>query len=233
MQADQEGYTLLELLIGMTLLGLLMAALVVGIHVGNKAWQQGEARMRQVHREGERAQFMSEQISSLLPYKVMSADPELPGEFAILEATAARLRFLSTFGSHFRSRSGLTLDEYAIVRDSAGDLSLALRETPFRDDASLFRQLIAGVARDPDTGKTIIRFRLFFIQDSDLRLMTGLQMARFEYLDPQAQGKGPTWVSDWQGTPDTPYPEAIRFMWQRAGQRDQAVIPIRAHSLPK
>jgi hypothetical protein len=217
----------------MTLLGLLMAALVVGIHVGNKAWQQGEARMRKVHVEEERAQFMSAQISSLMPYKVRSQMPELPGEFTILEASATRLRFLSTMGSRFRNRSGLLWNEYAIVRTAARDLSLVLRETPVRDDESLLRQLIAGVDRDPESGKTVVKFRPFFVKGSDLKLMTGLQAARFEYLDPPTASKGRAWTSDWEGRLEAPYPEAIRFLWRQAGQDHQAVFPLRAQSFPK
>jgi prepilin-type N-terminal cleavage/methylation domain-containing protein len=233
LRASQDGYTLLELLVGITLLGLLMAALVVGIHVGNKAWQQGEARMRKVHVEEERTQFMSAQISSLMPYKVLSQNPELPGEFAVLEASATHLRFLSTMGSHFRNRAGLLLDEYAIVRTSARDFSLVLREIPVHDDGSLLRQLIERVDRDPETGKAVITFRPFSMQDSDLRLMTGLQMVRFEYFGSQTVGKEPTWTSNWQGGPEAPYPEAIRFIWQQADQRHQAVFPLRAHSFRK
>ena len=54
MQATSKGYTLLEMLISISLTGLLMVSLVVAVHVGNKAWQRGEARLLQVHAEEER-----------------------------------------------------------------------------------------------------------------------------------------------------------------------------------
>lgn len=233
MQAAAKGYTLLEMLISITLTGLLMVALVVAVHVGNKAWQQGEARLLQVHAEEERTQFMFQQISSLVPYKVTSSDPDMAGEFSILEAEATRLSFLSTCGSRNRSRSGLVLDEYALVRTLGGELTLALRETPVRDDTTLVPQLIERLSPDPDTGKTVIVYRPFYLRDSDLKLITGLRAAWFEYLGAPAAGKGPVWASHWEARPDALYPEAVRFLWQRGNQREQLVVPIRARVLPK
>jgi len=232
-QDTAKGYTLLEMLIGITLIGLLMTALVVGIQVGNKAWQQGEARLRQVHVEEERTQFMVQQISSLVPYKVPSSNPDIPGDILILEAGATRLRFLSTYGARYGSRSGLLLDEYAIVSTPGADLTLALRETPVRDDAALVPLLIEGLSSDPDTGKSELVYRPFFLRDSDLRLMTGLQAARFEYFGAPEAGEEAAWASHWEATPEVPYPEAVRFLWRHGSQQDQLVIPIRARVIPK
>ena len=231
MQDTSRGYTLLEMLVSITLIGLLMTALVVGIQVANKAWQQGEARLRQVHIDEERVQFMVQQISSLVPYKVASSSPDIPGEIFILEAGAARLRFLSTSGSRFWNHSGLLMIEYAIVRNPA--FILALRETPVRDDRTLGPLLIERLATDPDTGKSQVVYRPFFLREGDLKLMTGLQAARFEYFGASAAGKEPVWASNWEARPDAPYPEAIRFLWRRGNQEGQLVIPVRARVLPK
>lgn len=233
MQDTAKGFTLLEMLIGITLIGLLMSALVVGIEVANKAWQQGEARLRQVHSEAERSQFMLQQIASLVPYKVASSNPDIPGEIVILEAGATRLRFLSTYGARYGTRSGHMLDEYAIVKTPAADLTLAMRETPVHDDASLVPLLIEGLSSDQDTGKRKLVYRPFFLRDSDLRLMTGLQAARFEYLGAPTEGKKAVWAGTWEARPDAPYPEAVRFLWRQGSHQDQMVIPIRARVTPK
>ena len=72
---DQTGFTLFEVLISLTLIGFLMAALLVGLRVANRAWRTGEARLRQVHAEAERNAFVLEQISSLVPYQVTIRRP--------------------------------------------------------------------------------------------------------------------------------------------------------------
>jgi len=219
----------------MTLMVILMTGLLIGLRVGVRAWQQGEARLRQAHREDERAAFLAEQIASLLPYEVLSAERDLPGRVSILEAEATRLQFVSSYGSRYRNRSGLLLADYAIVRDGPGRFALALRETPLGDDGALLGRLVERVATDPETGKRVVIYRPFALQGQYLKLMTGLQGARFEYLDPRLREANRKWVSHWEGRPEVPYPTAVRFWWRQEGQSRQLeeTFPIPAHLLPK
>ncbi len=233
MRGRSKGFTLLELLIGMTLMALLMGALVIGIHIGIRAWQQGEARLRQTHKEEERTTFLARQISSLVPYAVVSADPDLPGRLLILEATSWRLRFLSTYGSRFQNRSGLLLVEYAVLETSPGKVALTLRETPVQDDQTVLRQLIERVAISPDTSRRKIKFRPFSMREGDLQLIADLDEARFEYLDPAPEHGAQAWLPEWEGSRDEPYPAAIRLLWRRTSQPETRLIPLRAHFLPK
>jgi prepilin-type N-terminal cleavage/methylation domain-containing protein len=229
-----EGFTLLEMLISISLIAMLMLTLLVGLRVGSRAWQQGEARLRQVHIEEERNAFLMDQVSTLVPYVVTVSDPDWSGTFTVLEARATCLRFVTGYGSAFRSRSGLLLAEYGIVASSRGVVDLALRETPIRDDSTLFRMLVQRVARDSDAGDTVITYQPFSPRTTDLRLMTGLRTARFEYLDLHPpQGQGAVWLPDWKSRPDAPYPDAIRLRWERRNQAGEQFMPIRARFLPQ
>ncbi len=231
--SDTKGFTLLELLIGMTLMAMLMAALLVGLRLASRAWQQGEARLRQGHAEEERHTFLAEQISSLIPYAVNSADPNLPGRFLVLQATASILRFVSTYSSRFRNRSGLVFAEYAIVPSSEG-AAIVLRESPIRDDDALLRRLVERITQDPETGETIIRYRPFSTRDTDLKLATGVQRASFEYLDLHPKGtRGPRWLTQWKSKSVTPYPAAIRLRWEQRGRQEETMIHLRAQALPQ
>lgn len=233
MRSNQNGFTLLELLIGITLMALVMTTALIGLRVASRAWQQGEDRLRLVHSDGERADFMAKQVASLVPYKVRSSDPELLGDFTILEAKSSRLRFLSTYGSRFRNRSGLLLVDYGLLGASRGRVDLFLRETPVLDDGALLHEVIQGVAADPDSGRMRITYRPFFRQDADLCLLRNLNAARFEYLVPDSEKGGAHWVSDWPPEPDAAFPLAVRFAWEQDGHQEQAVYPIRARSFPQ
>lgn len=234
MRADSRGFTLLEMVISISLMALLMVALLVGLRVANRAWQGGEVRLRQVHVEGERDAFLTSQISSLVPYAVVSSDPNLPGKVTILEATPSCLRFVTRYSSRFRNREGLVLAEYAVVPTSPGPLGLALREIPVRDEGALPGHIIEKVARDEDSGRMIVSYRPFFLQSSDITLLTGLDRAGFEYLDLHPRDGGePRWLAQWEGTPDFPYPAAVRLHWDQRGQETERVIPIPAQALPK
>jgi hypothetical protein len=226
---DQAGFTLFEVLLSLTLTGLLMVALLIGLRVANRAWRTGEARLRQEHAVAERNAFVVQQISSLVPYQVTSSDPHLPGTFTVLEASATCLRFVSSYSSVYRSRTGLVLVEYGIVEASPGNVEVALRETPVEDNDVLFHKLVAGVKNDTETGVPLINYQPFSLRPSDLLLMTGMGDAWFEYLDLHPEkGNGPVWRQDWRSTDEAPYPEAIRLRWERGNQAGEEVIPVRA-----
>jgi hypothetical protein len=187
-----------------------------------------------VHAEAERNAFVVEQVSSLVPYKVTLTDPDLPGTFIVLQAGATCLRFVSSYGSVFRSRSGLVLAEYGIVEASPGNVEVALRETSVGDSDILLHRLIRSVTNDPDTGAPVINYQPFAVRATDLPLMTGLRAARFEYLDLHPEkGTGPVWRLDWKSRDEAPYPEAIRLRWERGNQAGEEVIPVRAKPVPQ
>ena len=85
---DPAGFTLFEVLLSITLIGFLMLALLIGMRVANRAWRTGEARLRQVHAAADESDFVVTQISSLVPYRITSNDPSLPGALTVLEANA-------------------------------------------------------------------------------------------------------------------------------------------------
>jgi prepilin-type N-terminal cleavage/methylation domain-containing protein len=231
---DTKGFTLFEVLISITLIGFLMVALLVGLRVANRAWRTGEARLRRVHAEAERNAFVVQQISSLVPYQVTASDPNLPGTFTVLQASATCLRFVSSYSSVFRSRSGLVLAEYGIVEASSGNVEVALRETPVGDNEVLLHRLIRGITNDPDTGLPVIDYQPFLVRVTDLPLMTGLRAAWFEYLDLHPEkGTGPVWRLAWKSREEAPYPEAIRLRWDRGNQEGEEVIPVRAKLMPQ
>ncbi len=233
---DETGFTLFETLLSLTLIGFLMVALLVGLRVANRAWRTGEARLRRVHAEAERNAFVVQQISSLVPYQVTANDPSLSGTFTVLQASATCLRFVSSYSSVFRSRSGLVLAEYGIVEASPRNVEVALRETPVGDNAVLLHRVIRGVTNDPETGVPVTDYQPFLVSVTDLPLMTGLRAAWFEYLDlhpekgtgPDEKDTGPVWRLAWKSSEGAPYPEAIRLRWDRGNQEGEEVIPVRA-----
>jgi len=230
---DQSGFTLFEVLLSLTLIGFLMLALLVGMRVANRAWRTGEARLRQVHAAAERSDFVVTQISSLVPYRITSNDPSLPGTLTVLEATADCLRFISSYSSVYRDRTGLVLVEYGIVALRRGDVEVVVRETPVADSQSLYHKLILSVAHDPDTGQAVINYQPFAVRASDLRLMTDLSDAAFTYLDLHPEkSHEPVWRQEWRSRVDAPYPDAIRLRWERAGEEGEEIVPVRAKLMP-
>jgi len=230
---DQRGFTLFEVMLSITLTGFIMVALLIGLRVANRAWRTGEARLRQVHAAAESKTFAVQQIASLVPYRVTTNDPHLPGTFTVLEASARCLRFVSTYSSIYRSRTGLVLVEYGVVEASPRHVEVALRETPVRDNDALFHMLVQNVTNDPDTGGPLINYQPFSLRATDLLLMKGLSDAWFEYLDLHPKkGSVPVWRKDWKSSDEAPYPGAVRLRWELGGQEGEEVVPVRAKLIP-
>lgn len=232
MKSNQRGFTLLELLIGITLMALIMMAVVIGLRIAVRAWQQGQDRISLVDQQEEQTGFMAKQIESLMPFKVESTDPKLSGQFVILEAQPFCFRFLSTYGSRFRNRSGLILAEYGLTDATNGARDLYVREGPVGNDEVLLHQIILRAGQDPDTGKFRILYRPFVRSESTLLLRKGMQAARFDYLVPATQTKPAQWISDWQPEPNREFPTAVRMTWEEDGRPKEVVFPVRAHSIP-
>jgi hypothetical protein len=230
---DQSGFTLFEVLLSITLTGFIMVALLIGMRVANRAWRTGEARLRQVHATAESNTFVVQQIASLVPYRVTTDDPHLPGTFTVLEALATCLRFVSTYSSVYRSRTGLVLVEYGIVEASPGNVEVALRETSVKDNDTLFHMLVRNVTNDPDTGVPLISYQPFSLRATDVLLMKGLGDAWFEYLDLHPRkGTVPIWRKDWKSSEEAPYPGAIRLRWELGDQTGEEVVPVHAKLIP-
>jgi hypothetical protein len=189
--------------------------------------------LRQVHAAAEQSDFVVTQVASLVPYRITSADPSLPGALTVLEATANCLRFISSYSSVYRSRTGFVLVEYGIIRPSRREVEVVLRETPVADNDSLYHKLILSVTHDSDTGLAVINYQPFEARASDLRLMTGLSEATFSYLDLHPQkSPAPVWRQDWRSSVEAPYPDAIRLQWQRGREPGEEIMPVRAKFMP-
>jgi hypothetical protein len=227
------GFTLFEVLLSLTLIGFLMLALLTGMRVANRAWRTGEARLRQVHAAAERSDFIVTQVSSLVPYRMTPSDRGVPGALTVLEATAMRLRFISSYSSVYRGRTGLVLVEYGIVEALRGNFEIVLRETPVTDNQSLYHKLILSVDHDPDTGLPVINYQPFAVRETDLRLMTDLSDAGFSYLDLRPRKNAePAWRAEWRSSTGAPYPDAIRLQWKREGEAGEEIMPVRATLMP-
>lgn len=228
MRSGQRGFTLLELLVGITLMALLLSALLIGLHIGIRAWQQGEARLSEAQQEAERTGFLDRQVASLVPYEVMSPDPEQPAKLTVLDATPARLRFLSSYGSRSRAHSGLLLIEYGLLEAEAGKTTLALRESPVGSDRALVQGIVRQVSRDPETGQLTVSYQPFDQNKEFFSLRTELEEAKFDYLDPKPEPGAPAWVANWTPTSQKPYPAAVRLRWREEGRAVEQVVLVRA-----
>lgn len=91
-----HGFTLLELLIGMTLVGFILTLLFAGLNLGTRSWEAGERRMVTSSRQAVVVDFIRRALEQTYPLR-WRVDNEDQLAFA---GEAESLRFVGTVAMH-------------------------------------------------------------------------------------------------------------------------------------
>lgn len=122
----RAGFTLLELLIAITLLGLLMSALFAGLQLGARAWERGEERLDQSARLQVVQSFLRDRLVQSYPLDV--AEDGTGRRRLTFEGTSEALRFVTLMPEHL----GTGFAEFVLtVVDQVDARHLIVRWQPF------------------------------------------------------------------------------------------------------
>jgi general secretion pathway protein J len=180
--AADAGLTLLELLVAITLLGLLMAALFGGLRLGARAWELSEERLDQSTRLHVVHDFLRDRLIQAYP---LVADDRVGDARLTFEGTADRLRFVTQMPEHL----GAGFAEFALALDDgldAKDLVVQWRR---------FDWPAAGPGPEEDAQLKVL-----------LERVESLQISYFGVPDPRL---APAWHDEWQDA--QAIPELVRI----------------------
>lgn len=182
-----RGFTLLELLVAMTLLGLVMTMAFGGLRFGTRVWEAGEVHLDQRARLIGAQRVMRDMLGRLHPGKSdESADDDkqaVTGSSASIRFIALVHRFPETAGFH---RVEIALDHTADRPD------LVIRHSLLDEVDGAATTWQAG---DADDRATAI-------------LVEGVSAVAFRYFGRRTGDDEPAWYNDWQ---DTALPNLIRI----------------------
>lgn len=203
----QRGVTLIELLVSITIVGLLAATALIAWRVSVSAWERAEDRL-----EHDRAvlavhQLVAEQIASMTPYQTRL---EQRGNVLFFQGEPETARFVSRYSLSHRAASGLYLVEYRVVEEvltqgnreqgtgngqqglgNGAVKQLLLQETPLWGGEQVVAK-VAGV--DNVSGILRMRFAPFEAGPAMVVLAEGLAECRFEYYVPATNRQSGRWV---------------------------------------
>ena len=206
--SSRAGMTLIEILVAVTLLGLLSVGLVTALQVAAGAWSSSRNARSQDRRIANANALLHAQFAGVTPVQPMILRPGLAvpaGPFFQGEPTA--MRFVSSYSMTEGVRGGLQIVELQTSPGQQGT-RLILTQTPYRGPLSVGR-FIVGVEPLPEPPSFHLLFTPLQMRADSLIVADRLAEVRFSYLRGSRGANEPdVWVSVW----DQPQqlPQAIR-----------------------
>jgi general secretion pathway protein J len=191
----QSGFTLLELVVAMTILGTMMLLLYSGLSFALRSWDAGDAvgRGSADRRIGE--SFVRRELSELFPMRWKDG---MRLRFAF-EGTANTLRFVSSRPAGI-SMGGLSLVGLEVADDPrSGQRSLLMRRAMPDDNADGFGPL--------DEAEPTV-------------MIAGVDAVEFAYFGAENDFADPKWLEDWPYPARVP--QMVRM---RATRHDGGLLP--------
>lgn len=188
-----RGFTLVELLVGLSLLSLILLLLFGGFRFGLRAWEAGGDRIAAVN-EIEMAQhLLRRQLAEAQPVTIGSLSQGVP---TLFQGDDAGVTFVSPLPAH-RGVGGFYVFSIA-TREDRGGRQLLLRWRRFRPDT------VAGSDFDP--------------KDESV-LVNGIESIAIEYFGQPTVATSARWLQRWDGTVGLPQLFRLRVAFPRGDVR--------------
>jgi general secretion pathway protein J len=173
--APQRGFTLLELLVAITLLGVLMAALFGALRLGARVWETGEERLDAAARVQVVQDFLRRQLGQSVPLTAIADQPRDSGAILFIGGSD-RLRFVSLLPAHLGGGAQL--------------LELALRQPASHGEAVdlVLRMQPLDLTGDGPASP----------QPEERILIEGIDRLEIAYFGPERPDAEPRWWHEWQ-----------------------------------
>jgi len=187
----KSGFTLLEMVITLTILGFVLLIIFGAFRLGISAWDKGESSREEYQKVRAVLQVVSRQLKSIVPYRVKTEMAE--GDYLAFEGGARSLKFVSTLSMRAMQPEGFV---YAIYE--------------FRDGGDRNGSLVVYEQR------VLIRKNFFEEgprEELGVPLIEGISDIQFEYYreeDP-LKNRQEGWVEAWSAKEEKELPRAIRM----------------------
>lgn len=196
-----SGFTLLELLISLTIVGVVLVIIFGALRIGARAWEKGEADVEVQQREKVVLALLKRQISSFCAREIEEQDKEA----YLFKGDKWSMSFMSQMPAVPAIRTGIVYVKYTISETQEGGYALVLHE---QDAMSLAGK---GILEDSNEMESYV-------------LITRAYSLRFEYLSGSEEGgAAPGWQEIWDLESGAGFPMAVRITLQR----DKGSMPLR------
>jgi general secretion pathway protein J len=197
------GFTLVEVMITLTILGFILVMISGTFRLGISSWERGESTSDEYQEMRIISQLISQQIKSAVPYKIKTQQAE--GNYLAFEGKAQRLKFVSTLPIKGRHSGGWVYSIYEFQEGGREGGKLVLYEQRVLNK-NFFEE-------DPQ-------------EESAVPLLERVSSVRFEYYKQEDSEENQTggWVDEWSAKEEKELPRMVRMtILQKKGEKE---LPI-------
>lgn len=226
----KSGMTLLEVLVAVTLLGLLSVGLLMSFRMGADSWQSTRDRLMLDRRIATANQILHSTLAGMIPVagEALYGQGAQRRRFLFFQGEPHSMRFVSSYSVTGGVRGGLHVVELQVVNSTRGRRVL-LNQSPFVGPQGLER-FVDGFFRDPDLRVIRPNFRPIMSHAGSLVIADELEDCAFRYLERQSGVEmSTTWLPIWTNNRQLPQAVAINVLPRGDGNRLRPVsiaVPV-------
>ena len=188
MRFGKKGFTLLELMLSLAIMGIVLLIIFGALRVGTRAWEKGEKDVAVHQRQRAVLDLLSQQIASACIYEIKMGDDAF-----YFKGSEGKMAFVSRSPIVPGSVTGVVFVKYMIQEgDGDGEKQLKLYEK----DAGFLKEEDVESQREED---------LF-------TLISGIQDLQFEYLKGGEDNSDQNWQTSWDPSEKTGLPLAVKIV---------------------
>jgi len=193
------GFTLLELVVTLTLLGFVLIMVLGLLRLGSSSWERGEAKADHYQKQRIVLNLLSQQVKSSFPYKIKAQKAE--GNYIAFFGERDSLRFVSTFSITAKRPEGLVFVIYRV--EEGKDTEKLLK---------VFEKRVLNKNFMEDTPE----------DEKFLTLLGDLSEFGFEYFqEAEEEEEVGEWAESWDGKDKRELPSQMRMVAKWGGEKKE------------
>lgn len=176
-----SGFTLMELLVSITLMSFVAVAIHSGFRLSLNSWERSEKALQRQRTLHFVLDLISRQVGSIVPYYSRQQLEGTPVDVLLFHGSAQGVRFVSSFSSEGRAADGLRLVEYFLADSPTGEgKALLINETALPENSELVGKVFTSFSRNEDNF-VVAEFGSFVSRPDSTLLVQDLAGAHFEF----------------------------------------------------
>lgn len=195
----ETGVTLIEVLLAVTLLGMLSVGMLAAIRMGFDAMHKTDNRLMENRRVAGAQRVVEQELAGFMPVRAMCA-PSLEGPgmpFSFFQGQPLSMRMVSTYSLQEAWRGQPRILEFQVIPGEEGrGVRLIVNEYPYTGPLAAGQSCV-GMMVDPNSGLQVPQFRPIQAGPQSFVLADKLAWCRFSYLVPAKPPADEFWLTNW------------------------------------